>query len=61
MSQPDSVEVAFDLLAQALDRLPAGRRGSFLSALALALAAKLADTDALADAIAQAERACGHD
>lgn len=61
MSREHSTEIAFDLLAQALDRIPAERRLAFLSALSLTLAARLDDTNALANAIAMAEKASAYE
>jgi len=61
MANPQSVETAFDLLAQALDRVSPARRVAFLSALSLALAARLDDAAALGEAIAMAEKASSHE
>lgn len=50
------LEQAYDLIAQAVDRVGAVRESAFLARLALALCAQLRSVDLLAEAIRVSER-----
>ena len=55
MSEAD-LERAYDLIAQAVDRVGPTRESSFLARLALALSAQLSSIDGLVEAIRAAEQ-----
>ena len=53
---PEDMEAAYELVADALDDVPADRREAFLAALVLVLANTCADLDTIREAVAAAKQ-----